>query len=99
MSAYSKNSPYFTTDQSKGYLDVITFRDFPGEDDDILFTLTKNYEYRPDLLAYDLYGDVGLWWVFSVRNKGFIKDPIFDMKNGIQLYLPKLTTIKSALGI
>ena len=99
MASYSKLSPYYTTDLSNGYLDIINFRDIPGETDDILFTVTSNYEYRPDLLAYDLYGDVNLWWVFSVRNKGIILDPVYDLESGVQIYLPKLTSIKKALGI
>jgi hypothetical protein len=96
---YNKLSPYYTTTDQDGYLDVINFRDIPAETDDILFEVTKNYENRPDLLAYDLYGDVNLWWVFVVRNKTAIKDPIFDLVAGTKIYLPKLSTIKSALGI
>jgi hypothetical protein len=84
---------------TSGYLDVIDFRDLPEETDDILFEVTKNYEYRPDLLAHDLYKDVGLWWVFAVRNKSVIKDPVFDLESGVKIYLPKITTIKLALGI
>jgi len=99
MTIYSKTSPYYKTNMSSGYLDIVSFRDIPAETDDILFQVTKNYEYRPDLLAYDLYGDVNLWWVFSVRNKNSIKDPVYDLESGVQIYLPKLTTIKSALGI
>jgi len=98
MTSYSKTSPYYTTSQSNGYLDVINFVDIPSQTDDILFQITNNYQNRPDLLAYDLYGDVGLWWVFSVRNKSTIKDPIFDMTAGTKIYLPKLSTINAALG-
>lgn len=99
MASYSKFSPYYKTDQENGYLDVISFRDIPAESDDILFEIPNSYEYRPDLLAYDLYGDVSLWWVFSIRNKSLIKDPVYDMEAGIKIYLPKISTIKSALGI
>lgn len=99
MATYTKTSPYFTTEQTNGYLDVVTFRDIPSQTDDILFTVTKNYEHRPDLLAYELYGDVGLWWVFAVRNKSIIKDPVFDLNAGLKIHLPKLSTIKTALGI
>jgi hypothetical protein len=81
-----------------GYLDVVSFIDIPVQTDDILFQITNNYQNRPDLLAYDLYGDVNLWWVFSVRNKSIIKDPVFDMVAGTKIYLPKLTTINAALG-
>jgi hypothetical protein len=99
MATYNNASPYFTTDESMGYLDVINFRDIPSQTDDILFQVTKNYEFRPDLLAFDLYGNSELWWVFSVRNKSTIKDPIYDMVAGTKIYLPKLSTLRSTLGI
>ena len=96
---YSKTSPYFKTNIVNGYLDVMSFRDLPIERDDIVFTVTATYENRPDLLAYDLYKDEKLWWVFAVRNKRVIKDPVFDLKAGTKIYLPKMSTIKSVLGI
>ena len=99
MAIYKGTSPYFQTKDDNGYLDVLVYRDIPPEADDILFTVTKNYEYRPDLLAYDLYNDVNLWWVFAVRNKNLLKDPVFDLEAGIKIYLPKISTINSALGL
>jgi len=100
MSAiYSRTSPYFATNNSNGYLDVMTFRDIPSNTDDVLFEVTSNYNNRPDLLAYDLYGDVNLWWVFAVRNKSVIKDPTFDLVAGVKIYLPKLESIKAAIGL
>jgi len=99
MATYNNQSPYYTTNDSMGYLDVINFRDIPSQTDDILFQVTKNYEYRPDLLAFDLYGKSELWWVFAVRNKSIIKDPIYDMVSGTKIYLPKLSTLRSTLGI
>lgn len=99
MIQYSKSSPYYTTSLTNGYLDILNFRDLPIERDDVLFEITNTYENRPDLLAYDLYQDVNLWWVFAVRNKNIIKDPIFDMTAGKKIYLPKLATIKRALSL
>lgn len=99
MSYYSKTSPYYQTEVVNGYLDTLTFRDLPEERDDILFEITNVYEHRPDLLAYDLYNDSKLWWVFAVRNKSKLKDPIYDMVPGKKIYLPKLTTLKKVLGI
>lgn len=98
MANYDKFSPYYTTNQSQGYLDVITFRDIPAQTDDILFEVTKAYEHRPDLLAYDLYSTTALWWVFAVRNKNIIKDPVYDLEAGVKIYLPKLSTINTVLG-
>ena len=99
MATYSKTSPYFTTDIINGYLDVITARDFPKQADDILWEVTQNYQYRPDLLAWDLYDDQTLWWVFAVRNPVTLKDPVFDLVAGRKIYLPKITTLKESLGI
>jgi hypothetical protein len=99
MTTYSKTSPYFTTQIVNGYLDTVEFRDIPNERDDILFELTATYENRPDLLSYDLYGDASLWWVFAVRNKRILKDPVYDLRAGVKIYLPKLTTLKRVLGI
>jgi hypothetical protein len=99
MVEYNKTSPYYSTNLSKGYLDLLTYRTIPSQSDDILFEVTSAYEHRPDLLAYDLYEDVNLWWVFAVRNKSIIKDPVFDMIPGQKIYLPKLSTINSVLGL
>jgi len=99
MTVYKNTSPYYSTQNNNGYLDILTYRSIPAEKDDILFTVTKNYEYRPDLLAYDLYGNVDLWWVFAVRNPSVVTDPIYSMRSGLKIYLPKITSIKNSLGI
>jgi hypothetical protein len=99
MAIYNSSSPYFTTTQSNGYLDIISFRNIPAHADDVLFEVTKTYEHRPDLLAYDLYGNTNLWWVFSVRNNTTLKDPTYDLVAGIKIYLPKMATLTLALGL
>ena len=81
-------------------LDFMSYRPIPKIPSDVLMTITKVYEYRPDLLAYDLYGDSRLWWVFAERNPNRIgKDPYFDFIAGTQIYVPKLDTLKQVLGI
>ncbi len=99
MTAYNKLSPYANTKIVNGYLDVLNFTDIPAEADDIQFTITSLYMHRPDLLAYDIYGDSQFWWVFAVRNKDIIKDSLYDFVPGQVIFLPKLTTIKSAMGM
>ena len=96
---YTNTSPYYTTDVANGYLSTWNYRDIPAESDDILFELDSKYQNRPDLLAYDLYNNVKLWWVFAVRNPNIIKDPVLDMLPGVKIYLPKISVIKKALGI
>lgn len=97
--SYTAHSPYFTTSSNKGYLGLMVNRSIPKESDDIYFTITKTYEYRPDLLAHDLYGDGRLWWVFAQRNPNSITDPMNDFVEGTKIYLPKLSTLKKALGL
>jgi len=99
MSYFSSTSPYYKTNITNNYLDMFEYRSILSENDDVLFEITKTYEYRPDLLAFDLYKDVNLWWVFAVRNRSIINDSVFDFIPGTRIYLPKLSNIKTALGI
>jgi hypothetical protein len=64
-----------------------------------LWTITAPYENRPDILAYDLYGEPALWWVFMQRNLDIIQDPIYDFTPGTQIYIPKGSSLKTILGI
>lgn len=95
---YTSNSPYYKTSTSKGYLDISTFRNIKSHPDDPLYIVDAKYNNRPDLLAYDLYNDSNLWWVFAVRNKDVIKDPVYDLVPGVQIYVPKLSNIQSNIG-
>lgn len=99
MATYSKYSPYKnTTLLDNKFLDTLVERPIPKLADDILFTITHIYQYRPDRLAYDLYKDPMLWWVFAVRNKNTLNDPVWDFKPGVKIFLPKLSTIEEVLG-
>jgi hypothetical protein len=95
---YNKLSPYVNTSMARGYLEILNFIDIPSEVDDIEFEITSLYMHRPDLLAYDIYGDSQLWWVFVVRNKDVLRDPVYDFVPGQRIFLPKLETIKNAIG-
>ena len=96
---YSKSSPYFSTGSFGNFLDVMTYRTFPARADDVMYTIDAVYKNRPDLLAYDLYGDSNLWWVFAVRNPNTLKNPLGDFMPGVKIALPKKSTLTSALGL
>lgn len=97
---YPTTSPYYNTDvTNKKFLDVMVNRPIPALGSDVFWTITHVYEFRPDLLAYDLYADSRLWWVFASRNPNRLKDPYFDFVAGVEIYLPKLDTLKRTLGI
>ena len=99
MATYDATSPYYTTGYSKFFLDVMQNRPIPKLNDDLLFKINLTYQYRPDLLAFDLYGDSALWWVFRARNPNVIDDPIFDFQAGVTIMIPKKTTLISNLGL
>jgi hypothetical protein len=100
MSAeYSKYSPYYTTDKFGNFLDVLNYRPIPRSSQDILFKINKFYEYRPDLLANDMYGRSSLWWVFVARNPNTLQDPIWDFKVGQKIFIPDVKILMTSLGI
>lgn len=90
MATYASNSPYYhTTTFSNGkFLDIAQLPTIPFSNSDTMFKINTIYQFRPDLLANDLYGDSGLWWVFAIRNPSIITDPIFSMRSGISIYIP-----------
>ena len=98
MAQYDSTSPYFNTGFTEFYLDVMSNRPIPKEDDDQSFDINLTYQYRPDLFAYDLYGTAKLWWVFYQRNPNTLQAPPLDFAVGKTIYLPKITTLKSTLG-
>lgn len=97
---YSKTSPYFSTNVFGGkFLDLLVYNPIDKQVDDDSFTINGIYQYRPDLLAYDLYGDSALWWVFRARNPNVIDDPIFDFQAGVTIMIPKKETLVNNLGL
>ena len=98
---YPATSPYYFTDEvNNNFLDVMINRPIPMQPSDIYWEITPVYEYRPDLLAYDLYSDSRLWWVFAARNPNRLgPDPYFDFKAGVGIYVPTQTALNTALGL
>lgn len=99
MADYTAASPYFTTGYSQFFLDVMVDRPIPRQADDILFKINQTYQYRPDLLAFDLYGDGELWWVFYQRNPNTLTAPPWDFAADVEIYLPQIDALRAALGL
>ena len=98
--SYPSSSPYYLTEVVNGnFLDVMVNRPIPSQPGDIYWEITPVYNLRPDLLAYDLYTDSRLWWVFGSRNPNRLADPFFDFVTGVGIYLPTAITLKTALGL
>ena len=99
MAKYSNTSPYFETREIADYLGILNPRTITAEQDDQEYVIERTYAYRPDLLAYDLYGSPRLWWVFAQRNPDQLEDPIYDFKPGVTIQLPKPSNVNADLGI
>lgn len=93
---YKNTSNYRNTKQVDDYLDLY---EPPLNLESIELTTIKvssKYHNRPDLLAYDLYREPSLWWVFVLFNRDKIVDPLFDIVSGMEISVPKNI---STLGI
>ena len=99
MANYNADSPFYETEMFGNYLDVIERRVISAYPSDQKLIINATYEFRPDLLANDLYDNPKLWWVFAARNPNQIKDPIWDMKRGTIIFLPKQDRLFNELGI
>jgi hypothetical protein len=98
MATYNATSPYYATQYSQFFLDTMVNRPIPAQSDDLPFIINQTYQYRPDLLAFDLYDNAGLWWVFYQRNPNTLTKPPLDFALNTVIYLPKISTLRSVLG-
>ena len=98
MAIYKKTSPWYITKQNTLYLELLTLRTIPTSDDDFKYVIENQYKHRPDLLAFDLYQDAKLWWVFAQRNRSILKDPIYDFSPGTTIFCPAKANINIALS-
>ena len=99
MSVYSKTSPYYETQQFGPFLDVLTYRIIPKNITDVSFSIVATYNLKPQLLAYDLYADTLLWWVFASRNPNVLTDPLFSFVTGTTIFIPTKETLITVLGL
>ena len=98
MAIYKKTSPWYITKQNTLYLELLTLRTIPTSDADFKYVIENQYRHRPDLLAFDLYQDAKLWWVFAQRNRSILKDPIYDFSPGTTIFCPAKANINAALS-
>jgi hypothetical protein len=91
--ATTGRNQYSSTPVTDFYLDIVKFptaeellRNKTAE----IIVVDPKFEYRPDLLSYDLYGSSNYWWVIVLLNRTQLQDPIRDLKPGMVLrVLPK----------
>lgn len=94
---YTKTSPWYRTEQNSWYLENLVYRPIPSYPDDPKYVIESRFKHRPDLLAYDLYQNPKLWWVFVHRNRQVLKDPIFDFLPGVTIFCPRKDALEDIL--
>lgn len=97
--SYTITSPWHLTEINDIHLETLTIRPVPVHPEDYLYTVEPQYNHRPDLLAHDLYDNAKLWWVFAQRNMDVLKDPIFDLEPGVEIYIPRGPELRELLGL
>jgi hypothetical protein len=55
-------------------------------------------ENRIDLFSYQQFGTSRLWWVIALANADMIKDPIWDFKSGMKVFIPRDSTLLEKLA-
>jgi len=90
MATYRTDSLYRDTKITNNqYLDELTIDNIDVKNTTTkTITLNERYDEKPDLLAYDLYGNAKLWWVFALFNQDELADPILDFKAGLKIKVP-----------
>lgn len=87
---YKENSNYSDTPRNMKYLETyepkLTQETLSAETRTMI--VEGKYHRRPDLLAYDLYGNSNLWWVIAHYNRDTLKDPLNDFVAGIEIEVP-----------
>jgi hypothetical protein len=94
---YKKASPYYNTPLWGQFLDIWKGVTIPADVTDARYQIDPPYNRRPDLLAYDMYGDSNLWWVFAVRNPDVLLDPIFSFISPVVIYVTTKDVVSSSL--
>ena len=89
--SFFKNTSTFNN--IRGYWGNINLPKDPQSDQ--TFVITVEYENKPGLLAYDLYGSARYSWVFAYYNRDIIHDALVDMVTGLKIIIPSAERVKN----
>lgn len=95
---YPVSSPYAITPQLDWRIGRYEHRPLLPQPGDKEITVTTRYHFRPDRLSGDLFGTVNYWWVFGLRNPNLIRDPFFDLKAGMKIFVPTEEYVRKVFG-
>jgi hypothetical protein len=98
VAKYKPSSNYAKTTQNRKYLELyvppFTAQSLSEETRKII--IENKYDRRPDKLAYDLYGNSRVWWLFAHYNREVLKDPVNDFRSGLEIVIPKKYRVPGA---
>ena len=94
MATRYDNKTTLTTPQGKPYYKAKVYPNIPLSESDVYVITTVGD--RLDLLAYNYYRDVNLWWVISMANNNATNGSLFPAP-GTQLRIP--TDLNTVLNL
>ncbi|BBM62151.1 TPA: baseplate wedge protein 53 [Escherichia coli] len=98
MSNYSQYSPYAKVKQT-WYLGYTLPRDIVPADTDDFYEIPLKYEYQPWRLAYEMYGNERLYYIFALLNPDILgEDPIYNFKSGVTIRIPANQRVQNYLN-
>lgn len=62
----------------------------PERDEDQFFFVSAKYEYRPDILAYNVYGSPLYYWVILAANN---MKSFWDLKVNLTIRIPDIASV------
>lgn len=85
---YNGDSFYSRTQIRGRFLDIWNPIEFGVNTNDQVYVIPTKYRFRPDLAANELYGNPNFWYIFALRNKDVLIDPIYDFVDGLEIFIP-----------
>ena len=92
---YKSHSPWSKTRIIGGgrILDIQAKRFLAKDPLDEEVTIPQQFDRRPDLYSFEVYGTAKYWWIFAQRNPDEIQDPINDFTAGKKIRVPSRANI------
>ena len=88
MTTFDKRSIYRKTSNDGFFLGYYEPLYLPQHSTDYYMVIPTEYDLKPGMLAYNLYGDAQLLWIFSIYNRETIIDPLFNFRAGKIIRVP-----------
>lgn len=85
---YSGKSYLRNTTIRKFFLDIASLPRIDYSKGDYII-VPPQCEHRIDLFSYMQYGSSRMWWLIALANDNIIRDPIWDFKSGMNVFVPR----------